>query len=194
MRRFAPILICWLVLIAPAWADYTEGAIAYIAGNYETAVREFRPLADQGDTNAQFMLGLMYVEGRGVPQDYAEALKWYRLAAAQGDAVAQLNLGVMYDNGRGAPQDYAEAVRWYSLAAEQGYAEAQFMLGAMYTAGAGVPQDSILAHMWYNLTAAQGDKIAAALRDTFEKEMTPADVSAARRLAREWLAKHGKAE
>ncbi len=67
MARFAPILLCWLVLAAPAWADYTEGAIAYIAGNYETAMQEFRPLADQGDTNAQFMLGLMYVEGRCVP-------------------------------------------------------------------------------------------------------------------------------
>ncbi len=102
MIRFIIAMICWLTLAAPAWADYTEGAIAYIAGNYETAMQEFRPLADQGDTNAQFMLGLMYVEGRGVPQDHAEALKWYCLAAAQGDAVAQLNLGVMFDNGRGA--------------------------------------------------------------------------------------------
>ena len=63
----------------------------------------------QGDAQAQNNLGVMYENGRGVPQDYDEAVKWYRLAAAQGDADAQNNLGVMYENGRGVPQDNEEA-------------------------------------------------------------------------------------
>ena len=56
----------------------------------------FRLAADQGDASAQYNLGFMYADGRGVPQNYAEALKWYRLAADQGHASAQFNLGLMY--------------------------------------------------------------------------------------------------
>ena len=65
--------------------------------DYETAYKLFLPLAEQGDADAQFNLGVMYDEGDGVPQDYKEAFKWYRLAAEQGDAFAQFELGVMYD-------------------------------------------------------------------------------------------------
>ena len=65
-----------------------------------------------GVRSAQFNLGVMYLNGRGVPQDDAEAVKWHRLAAEQGYASAQFNLGVMYLNGRGVPQDDAEAVKW----------------------------------------------------------------------------------
>ena len=61
---------------------------------------------------AQVLLGGMYGNGRGVPQDEVEAVRWFRLAAEQGNAEAQLYLGVMYSNGRGVPQDDAEAVRW----------------------------------------------------------------------------------
>ena len=108
-----------LGLTAPAWAGVDEGVVAYNRGDYATALREWRPLAEQGDAEAQFNLGLMYYKGRGVPQDYAEAVKWYRKAAEQGVAEAQYNLGFMYNNGQGIPQDYAEAARWYLKAAEQ---------------------------------------------------------------------------
>jgi uncharacterized protein len=81
--------------------------------------------AEKGDANAQFVLGLKYDTGKGVPQDYAEAAKWYRKAAEQGYAEAQFNLGSMYDEGRGVPQDYAEAAKWYRKAKDQGVASAQ---------------------------------------------------------------------
>ena len=83
----------------------------------------FRLAAEQGLASAQFNLGLMYDEGRGVPQDDQEAVKWYRLAADQGDALAQNNLGLMYRNGRGVPQDYVRAHMWVNLAAAQGQDE-----------------------------------------------------------------------
>ena len=92
---------------------------AYQRGDYATALREWRPLTEQGYADAQFNLGVMYDEGRGVPQDDAEAVKWYRKAAEQGDAGAQYNLGVMYGNGLGVPQDYAQAHMWYNLAASR---------------------------------------------------------------------------
>ena len=90
---------------------------------------------------------------------------------------------------RGGAQDYQEAVRWYRLAAEQDHASGQFSLGAMYIAGHGVPKDYVLAHMWMNLAAAKGVKEAVNGRDLLEKNMTPAQLAEAQRLAREWKAK-----
>ncbi len=183
-----------LGLTAPAWAGFDEAVAAYQRGDYATAIREARPLAKQGNANAQFFLGLMYRKGHGVPQDYAEAMKWYRKAAEQGDAGAQYNLGVMYRNGLGVTQDYAEAVKWYRKAAEQGDAEAQLSLGLAYGLGQGVPQDLAQAHMWLNLAASRfpfGVKrdISVKIRDDVAKMMTPAQISEAERLAREWRPK-----
>ena len=76
--------------------------------------------AEQGIAEAQFILGAMYDNGRGVPQDDAEAAKWYRLAADQGQANAQFLLGVMYGQPGGLLENHAEAAKWYRRAAEQG--------------------------------------------------------------------------
>jgi TPR repeat protein len=75
-------------------------------------LRLWRPLANQRNVIAQAQLGIMYLNGRVVPQDYAQAVAWLRKAAAQGNADAQSGLGVMYTFGRGAPQDNARAVAW----------------------------------------------------------------------------------
>lgn len=93
--------------------------------DYKTARELWVPLAEQGDSRAQFFLGFMHDFGFGVPEDDKEAVKWYRLAAEQGDSRAQLFVGVMYDSGLGVPQNDLEAIKWYQLAAEQGYAEAR---------------------------------------------------------------------
>jgi TPR repeat protein len=105
----------------PGAADtWDDGVAAYNRGDYETAVRLLRPLAEQGDARAQLHLGTMYFLGNGVPQDYAEAEKWYRKAAEQGDAAAQYNLGLMYYEGNGVPLDYILVHMWLNLAAAQG--------------------------------------------------------------------------
>ena len=70
----------------------------------------FKPLAEQGQAEAQFYLGLIYYMGQGISEDYAEAFKWFRKAADQGLAQAQNNLGIMYETGQGVPKDYKEAV------------------------------------------------------------------------------------
>ena len=147
-----------LGLTAPAWAGLNEGVAAAKRGDYATALREWRPLAEQGNAKAQHNLGLIYGKGLGVSQDYAEALQWFRKAAEQGYAKAQYNLGVMYAKGRGVPQDYAQA------------------------------------HMWFNFAASRfppgedRDK-AVKNRDHVAKRMTPAQISEAEKLAREWRPK-----
>ena len=119
--------------------------------------------ADLNDKSIQFYLGVMYMDGRGVPKDDSEAVKWYRKAveqyrksAEQGYARAQYNLGVMYANGRGVAKDESEAVKWYRKSAEQGNVGAQFYLGFMYENGEGVTKDDSEAVKWFRKAAAQG--------------------------------------
>ena len=96
----------------------------------------------------------------------------------------------VFHKGRGVPQDGNEALRWYRRAAEQGYATAQNSLGALYATGQGVPQGFIHAYRWFSLAAAQGDEAARNNRDLASKQMTPAQIAEAQRLAREWKPKH----
>ena len=117
MKRLALTIVFVLGFASPVWADFSDGIAAYDRGDYAAALKEWRPLAEQGNAGAQYNLGQMYIYGRGVPEDYAEAAKWYRKAAEQGHANAQYNLGVMYDNGQGVPQDYVQAHMWYNLSA-----------------------------------------------------------------------------
>ncbi len=125
--RTATILLAVVVVLvaAPAWADFEAGKEAIDRGDYATARKELRPLAEQGNATAQFNLGAMYDFGKGVPQDDKEAVGWYRLAAEQGDASAQNNLALMYFTGRGVPKDYVQARMWVNLAAAQGHEEAR---------------------------------------------------------------------
>ena len=102
-----------LAAAAPVWADNTtqfkQALTAYQADNYEQAFHLWQSLAQQGDAEAQFNLGVMYSNGQGVTQDYRQAMAWYQKAANQGHAIAQYNLAVMYANGRGVAQDYRQA-------------------------------------------------------------------------------------
>ena len=70
-------------------ADFHKGLTAHESAYYATALREWEPLAEQGDADAQNNLGVMYRKGRGVPQNYKTAIKWFRLAAKQGHPRAQ---------------------------------------------------------------------------------------------------------
>ena len=128
-KHLTVILAFLMALSSPIVAqDFEKGIAAFNAGDYATAFKEWKPLAEKDDMWAQNNLGVMYKNGYGVPQDYSEAVKWYRLAAEQGYDGAQNNLGHMYGNGLGVPKDYAEAIKWFRLAAEQGNAGAQSML------------------------------------------------------------------
>jgi TPR repeat protein len=100
--------------------DFQKGFDAYNRGDYATALREWTLAAEQGHAFAQYNLGLMYDNGRGVLQDFKTAVKWYTLAAEQGNADAQYSLGLMYANGDGVLQDYVYAQMWWNIAASSG--------------------------------------------------------------------------
>ena len=136
IRIFASLFLSLSLMLGIAASslaqNYEKGLKAYRSGDYSTALQEWQPLAEQGDMTAQYNVGVIYGQGKGVPQDDKMAVKWYRLAAEQGLDRAQFYLGLYYDRGIGLPQDHKEALKWVRLAAEQGYASAQGNLGAMY--------------------------------------------------------------
>jgi TPR repeat protein len=115
-------VISILFICAPAFADWAKGLYAYQKSDYVTAFKEWKPLAEQGDIQAQRALGHMYDASQGVIQDYRAAVKWYRLAAEQGDANAQDSLGFKYVLGDGVIKDYVRAHMWWNIAASQGFA------------------------------------------------------------------------
>ena len=171
---------------------YTAGHAAAERGDYKEAMRWFRKTAVQGSVEAQFSLGLLYFEGRGVQQDYAEAIKWFHRVAEKGHAAAQRNLGLMYLLGHGVEQDYNQAITWYRRAADRGDAVAQCNLGEMYEKGQGVTLDFVAAYQWYSLAASNENeaeivKDAVKNRDLIAAMMTDAQIAQAERQARDWV-------
>jgi TPR repeat protein len=128
-----------------------DGMEAYQEKDYLKAIQVWRPLAQAGDASAQYRLGVMYAEGRGVPANDAEAALWFERAAEQGEPMAQYNLGASYAEGSGVRKDMATAAKWFHRAADQGVALAQLNLGLLYANGAGVAQDNVEALKWVDL-------------------------------------------
>jgi TPR repeat protein len=115
----------------PARAGMDEGLAAVRKNDFAVAARELRPLAEKGNAEAQYRVGLMYEFGKGFPVDKPQAVSWLRKSADQGHANAQTELAVIYPTGDGVPQDDVQAVSWFRKAAEQGEAIAQYNLGLL---------------------------------------------------------------
>src|ERR1700685_2207776 len=124
MRRLSlfPTLLTFTALTAalPALADFQAGLDAYQKGDYVGAAKEWRPEAEEGDPNAQYNLGLLFLDGHGVPQNPTEAANWFRRAAEQDYTQAQHNLGAMYGTGLGVKRDYVQAYKWLNICAAKG--------------------------------------------------------------------------
>ena len=182
-----PLVLLIVCLTIPAYAGTTPAKNN--RAEHESSANELRKSAEAGDASAQNALGLLYYEGKGVPQSYGQAKEWFEKAAKQGRAGAQVNLGTLYLHGDGPPQSAHMALFWFERAAAQGDALAFAKLGRMYERGQGAPQDFIQAQMWYTLSSAHGEQRAAEARDALAKQMTPAQIAEAERLARKWKPK-----
>jgi TPR repeat protein len=172
--------------VGPAQAGALDDALAaYKRGDYARAIEIWQPLAAQGDADAEFWLGALYDQGRGVPQSHETAARMYLKAAEQGQANAQFNLGQMYEAAEGVDRDYrwVTAAAWYRRAAEQGYRSAQGNLGALYVTGRGVQRDLVEAYKWLALAGATKNLEFVA------RQMTPDQIDEAKGRVREWLPK-----
>ena len=141
--------------ILPLHADVAAGMRAFRNKDYNTAFNEWKTAAEQGNAEAQFDLGVLYAQGRGVKRDLTVAEQWYRKAAAQGNAEAEFALGQMYARGWGVPRDEADAIRWFEMAnapETDGPATDWAVIE-----GYGVEKDEKQAAYWYELAAQKGD-------------------------------------
>ncbi len=187
------VLLLSLLISFNSYADELSDAYdAYKISDYTTAFELFKKLAEQGDVEGQYSLGVMHSNGDGVPQDYKQAVHWYTKAAEQDQSEAQYGLAIMYISGNGVKQDYKQAVHWYTKSAEHGYADAQMMLGILYSQGKGVPKDHVKSHMYLNIATVNGDEDAKQFRDKIVRMMSPEQIAEAQKLAREWMEKHSK--
>ena len=135
----------------------TKNALTlFVSGKNEEAAKLFLEAAQQGEKNAQNMLGVMYKNGTGIPQNLKESAKWFQKSAEQGSSIGQYNLGIAYLFGDGGVQDSHQAMKWFQKSAAQGYPEAMHNIGVMYDQGNGVRKNNQLAFNWYEKAAKQG--------------------------------------
>lgn len=165
MKRVLLALAASVVITGGAAADAMDNAMAAEdRGDYATAARLYRPLAERGNSSARDYLGALYLNGRGVPRDYSQAMRWFLLAAEQQHAAAQYSLGLMFERGQGTPPDLVQAYMWLTLAAAR----------------------------WESDPQLRGYPITA--RNRVATRMMSAQIAEAQRLAREWDAAHPVAQ
>ena len=189
MSRLILLFFALLIVFAgPALsADLQIGFEAAKTGDFATALREFRPLAVQGNPKAQVYMGMLYAKGNGVSQDHKIAFEWFKEAANQGFALGQYKLGNAFLQGLGVGTDLWAAVNWYKLAAENDFTSAQINLGIAYDVGAGVEPDPILAHMWFGIAASKGSRKARKFVTKIGRDMTLAQIDESIILIQDWI-------
>lgn len=120
-------------------------------------------LSNRDDGSSLYVLGTIYRNGEGIPQDPNKAFDLYCLAAERGYVHAQFYLGLAHEYAYHVPEDFEKAVYWYRKAANQGHTEAQWRLGMNYARGLGVERDLNQAEHWICKSAAQGNTDAKGL-------------------------------
>jgi len=168
-------------------ADLKSAKRAYEQKDYVAALKEFRPMAEQGNADAQLYLGKMYMLGQGVLKDQNEAVKWFKASAEQGNADAQFFLGSYYLLPH---TDVAEGVKWLRLSAEQGQQDAQLLLGKTYLQGdKDLPRDPVQAEMWLRLAAKNNLDFYQTELLSAESQMSSDQVAQGKALAAAWKPK-----
>ena len=185
MRTLSAVTICLLLLTLPAWSAQDSNLSKPDADQKQ--MTDLAAAAEHGDAGAQYLLGFMYAEGQGVPQDYTQAIRWYTKAAEQGHPDAPFMLAALCTDGRGIPPDPGEALRWYLTAARQGQPDAQLIASDMIAGGEGTEADLVEACKWA-LLAQQGGKDVTESMARLTERMTPEQIAEAHNRADELAA------
>jgi len=156
------VLAVFLAASAPALADTFEAWQAYNRGDFAKAEELAKPEAERGDSDAQYLMGVLNSEGDTGPRDEAASAAWYRKSAEQGNLDAEDSLGYAYDFGLGVPKDRAQARFWYDKAAMMGTINARNNI-AYDWAQTGERLDDALA---YATEAVKADPKSAPYQDT----------------------------
>lgn len=148
---------------APTEAERQRAAAAYeralgarAAGEPSAAAIHLRDAAELGHARAAYDLGLAYMDGDGVPEDFELSATWINRAADLGDPGAEFLVGSSLYGGIGVGQDMAGGLSFLERAADQGHPKAQFLLGQAYVDGVGVEKNAQWAARWYGKAARGG--------------------------------------
>lgn len=181
---FVSIFFSLLFTSPASSADWESAKRAYQQKDYAAALKEVVPLAEQGNSDAQVLLGRMYLRGRGVLQSPGQALEWFKAAAAQGNTDGEFLLGSMYLLPR---SNTAEGLKWVRLAASHGNKDAQLLLGKTCLEGLPeLPRDPVQADMWLRLAAKDNLPFYGAELASAEKQMSPDQIAKGKALADVW--------
>ena len=131
-----------------SFAGSDEAIKAYDSGEYQKALEMWMLLAYEGDAEAQYRLGTMFLHGTGIGVSTDEAVYWLSRAAEQGESNAQYLLGAIYLSGKGLRSDREHGLEWWRAAANNGHSAAQYGIGIAHLYGAGVSANSVDARKW----------------------------------------------
>ncbi|MEQ6918737.1 tetratricopeptide repeat protein [Halomonas aquatica] len=157
-KKFLTVVVFFAISTSSVFANsYDEGVDAYEAGDYKEAMEILLPFAEQGNAEAQVVIGTLHSSGMGVDKDKENAARWFRKAANKGNAVAILNLDLLYSRGEGGTSE--EIFSWYLNLANSKesldpsnpgsiYVTAQYNVGLFYLEGKGVERDPEEAINW----------------------------------------------
>lgn len=137
-----------------------KGDEYYDAKQYMQASECYRHAANHGYSYAQYKLGMMYLDGKGVAHSVSEGMKLILKAAESGYVRAQNLLGIIYKGHLYVKCDEEKALYWRSKAAENGDPDAQLNLGNMYLTGDCVKKNKKMARYWFQRAANQGSIVA----------------------------------
>jgi TPR repeat protein len=184
LRHLSTFAFTMLICTSLSAADLESAKRAYAQKDFATALKEFTPLAEQGNAEAQLYFGKMYLMGQGVLKDLDQAMKWFRASASQGNADAQFFLGSYYLLPR---RDITEGLKWLRLSANQGNQDAQLLLGKVYLQGEKeLPLDPVQADMWLRLAAKNNLEFYQNQLLAAEAQMTPDQIAKGKALAEAW--------
>jgi TPR repeat protein len=160
-----------------------EGTISFYHENYLEAQKFLSKASEAGDPSAHYYLGLMYLNGHGVPTNYQEAARFFSLGAQKNHPGAQIALSVLLIEGIGVPQNFKRAAMLLTLAAKQNNQDAQAILGWIYKYGVGVRENKVIAYALWNYVAAKGDEWARINRNYIMQELTEEELYKAQDLS-----------
>jgi clan AA aspartic protease (TIGR02281 family) len=165
MRIWTLSWLLALLVAAPARAAPDHVGVAQAPSGDAIELSRLRPLALQGEANAQYRVGVLYL-GR---QELIEAARFFKMAANQGHPEAQYRLAALTCSGLGVPRNIDECIRLFRLAADAGVAQAQVILATRYFRGDGVPKDHAEAARLARLAAAKGDSMGQYLLGVYSE-------------------------
>ena len=170
-----PIFLLFALVLAGC-SDYRKARSAYEAGEYAKALLIFEQLSNAGDSQAQYDLSQMYLQGIGTNKNIEKGWVWMNRAANGGNVQAMLELAVRYQKSPALENSEQMAFMWFQKAAIAGSAAGQYNLAHLYEDGNQTPADLLQAYVWMVLSHRSGNPMAASEAKQLKAKLSPAEL------------------